>query len=111
MRIYQVDIMRLRKFITACKQKILYVLSPCNPTKNLNLLFLQVQARLDTCCNCGVAIKEGYYFKIVELCSSIAAGDSIIIAKTRYTSDMAKNGFYTERASKDFNAGESIIVS
>ena len=106
MRIYQVEILRLRKFITACN-----AILQSNPTKNLNLLFLQVQARLDTCCNCGVAIKEGYYFKIVELCSSIAAGDSIIIAKTRYTSDMAKNGFYTERASKDFNAGESIIVS
>jgi hypothetical protein len=80
-------------------------------SKHKSKLFLQVQARINYCCNCGVAIKEGYYFKIVELCTSIMAGDRVPIANTKYTSDMAKNGFYTERTSKDFNAGESIIVS
>jgi hypothetical protein len=58
-----------------------------------------------------VAIKEGYYFKIVELCSSIAAGDPIKIAKTRHTPDMAKNGFYTEEPLEKFTLGKKMIVS
>jgi hypothetical protein len=72
---------------------------------------LQVQTRLNTCCNCGVAIREGYYFKIVELCSSIAAGDPVKIAKTRHTPDMAKNGFYTEEPLEKFTLGKKMIVS
>jgi hypothetical protein len=66
---------------------------------------------MDYCCNCGVAIKEGHYFKIVELCSSIAAGDPMIIANTRHSSDVAKNGFYTERTLGGFTVGKEMIVS
>ena len=72
---------------------------------------MQVQARLNKCCNCGVAIKEGYYFKIVELCSSIEAREPIIKAKTKHTPDMAKNGFYTEKTLEKFTLGKKMIVS
>ena len=66
---------------------------------------------MNTCCNCGVAIKEGYYFKIVELCTSINNGDPIPTAKTRHTPDIPKNGFYTEEPLAKFTLGKKMIVS
>ena len=72
---------------------------------------LQVQARISYCCNCGVALKEGIFYKIVELCTSINNGDSLITANIRHTPDMANYGFYTEISRERFTSGKSMIVS
>ena len=57
------------------------------------LFSLKVQTRQVPCCNCGVAIKEGLFFKVYDMCNNqphLSIGSSTL-------PDSAKDGFYTQK--------------